>query len=64
MLNSQVSAWAGVNAGVPQASIKDLSDNLASNVKLFAGGASLFSVTHDVDLSARELNDDLRKISN
>ena len=64
MLNSQVSAWAGVNTGVPQASMKYLFDNLSSNMKLFADGTSLFSVTHDVNLSSRELNDDLRKISN
>ena len=74
MLNGQVSAWASLNAGVSQGSIldpllflvyiNDLSDNLSSNVKLFADDASLFSVTHDVNVSARELNDDLRKISN
>ena len=74
MLNGQVSAWASVNAGVPQGSslgptlfhiyINDLSDNLSSNVKLFPDYTSLFSVTHDVKVSARELNDDLRKISN
>ena len=74
MLNGQVSAWASVNAGVPQGSIlgpllfliyiNDLSDNLSSNVKLFANETSLFSVTHDVNISAVELNDDLRKVSN
>ena len=74
VLNGQFSAWASVNAGVPQRSIlgpllfsiyiNDLSDNLSSNVKLFADDTSLFSVTHDVNVSARELNDDLRKISN
>ena len=66
MLNSQVSASAGVNAGVPQGSIlgsllfliyiNDLSDNLSCNVKLFADDTSLFSVTHDVNVSARERN--------
>ena len=74
MLNDQVSAWASLNAGVPQGSIlgpllfliyiNDLSDNLSSNVKLFADDTSLFSVTHDVNVSASELNDDIRKISN
>ena len=74
MLNGQVSAWASVNAGVPQGSIlgpllfliyiNDLFDNLSSSAKLFADDTSLFSVTHDVNVSARELNDDLRKISN
>ena len=66
MLNGQVSAWASVNAGVPQGSIlgplllliyiNDLSDKLSSNVKLFAGDTSLFSIIHDVKVSARELN--------
>ena len=45
-LNGQISAWASVDAGVPQGSILGplllfidfnyLSDNLSSNVKLFA----------------------------
>ena len=39
-------------------------DNLSSNVKLFADDTSLFSASHDVNVSARELNGDLRKISN
>ena len=74
VLNGQVSVWASVNGGVPQWSIvgpllfliyiNDLSDNLSSNVKQFAGDTSLFSVTHDVNVSARELNDDLRKTGN
>ena len=73
MLNGQVSAWASVNAGFPQGSvlgpllfliyINDLPNNVSSNVKLFADDTSLFSVTHDVNVSAREMNDDLRKIS-
>ena len=74
VFNGQVSAWASVNAGVTQGSIlgtllfliyiNNLSDNLSSNIKLFADNTSLFSVTHDVNVSAKELNDDLRKISN
>ena len=74
VLNGEVSAWASVNAGVPQGSIldpllfltyiDDVSNNLSSNFKLFADDTSLFSVAHDVNVSARELNDDLRKISN
>ena len=73
MLDGQVSAWASVNAEVPQGSnvgpllsliyINDLSDNLSSNVKLFADDTSLFSVTHDMNVSARKLNYDLGKIS-
>ena len=43
--------------------INDLSDNLSSNVKLFADDTSLFSVIHDINISAGELNEDLKKIS-
>ena len=73
VLNGQVSTWTSVNAGVPQGYIlcpllfliyiNDLSDNLSSNVKLFADDTSLFSVIHDTNISAGELNEDLKKIS-
>ena len=43
--------------------ISDLSDDLSSNPKLFADDTSLFSVVHDKNISANELNNDLRKIS-
>ena len=66
-----MSTWTSVNAGVPQGSIlgpllfliyiKDLSENLSSNVKLFAEDTSLFSVIHDIDVSAGQLNEDLKK---
>ena len=41
----------------------DLSDNLTSNVKRFTDGRSLFSVVHDVNISAKELNY-LKKVNN
>ena len=43
--------------------INDLSDNLVSNAKLFADDTSLFSVVHDLNTSAKELNDDLKKVN-
>ena len=42
--------------------INDLADDLSSNVKLFADNRSLFSVVHDVNASARELKDGMKKI--
>ena len=73
MLNGQNSLWTNVHAGVPQGSIlgpllfliniNDLLDNLTSNAKLFADDTSLFSVVHDVSTSAKNLNDDLKKVN-
>ena len=72
VLNGQSSGWAAVNAGVPQGSIlgrllfliyiNDLSTGLSSNPRLFADDTSLFSVVHDRNTSANELNNDLLKI--
>ena len=72
ILNGQYSSWAKVEAGVPQGSIlgplllliyiNDLSENLASNPKLFADNTSLFSVVKNVDASNVDLNNDLEKI--
>ena len=73
-LNGQYSEWKDVKAGVPQGSIlgpllfliyiNDLSVNLKSTVKLFADDVSLFSIVQDPNVSAAELNSDLRKINN
>ena len=62
-----------VHDGAPQGSIIDsllfliyineLSDNLLSNLKIFAHNISLFSVFHDVNTSAKELNEDLKKVN-
>ena len=74
VLNGQVSQWTRIGAGLPQGStfgpllfliyINDLSDDLSTNVKLFADDTSLFSVVRDFNTSAAHLNNDLRKISN
>ena len=70
-LNSQVSTWTSVNAGVPQGFmlslllflifIIDLCDNLSSNVKLFVDDTSLLSAIHDISVSAGQPNEDLKK---
>ena len=71
MLNGQSSSWTNVNVGVFQGFIlcpllfliyiNDLSDGLSSNAKLFSDDTSLFSVGHDISVSAIELNSDLKK---
>ena len=43
--------------------INELSDDLASNAKLFADDTSLFSVVENMTKSVNELNNDLTKIS-
>ena len=74
VLNGQTSSWTNVLVGVPQGSIlgplffviyiNDISDDLSSNPKLFADDTYLFLFVHDKNTSAKELNNDLRKISN
>ena len=74
VINGQVSTWKNINAGVPQVSIlgsllfliyiNDLTEGLTTNVKLFAGDTSLFSVVHDTQTSANDLNKDLEIINN
>ena len=44
--------------------INDLSGDLSSKAKLFAGETSLFNVTHDINATANELNNDLKKVGN
>ena len=76
VLDGQNSSWANVHVGVPQGSIpgpllfliyindlNDLSDKLTSNATLFSDDTSLFSVVYNITTSAKELNDDLKKVN-
>ena len=44
--------------------INDLTEGLTTNVKLFADDTSLFSVVHDTQTSANDLNKDLEIMNN
>ena len=73
VLNGQYSRWSSVLTGVPQGSILGpllflicinyLPDNLQSTVKLFADDTSLFSTVYEPNISANQLESDLKKIS-
>ena len=73
LLNGRTSSWSQILAGVPQDSIlgplfcliyiNDLGNNLSSTVKQFADHKFIFSIVHDIDLSSKQLNDDLKKAS-
>ena len=73
VINGALSDWGEIKSGVPQGSvlgpllflvyINDLEEGVKSSVKFFADDTSLFSVVHDSQVSADELNHDLRLIS-
>ena len=71
VLNGQHSSWTHIKAGVLQDSIlgplfflvyiKNLTENVHSNPKLFAEDTSLFLIVTDEALSNSYLNDELKK---
>lgn len=73
VLNGAHSDWGQLNSGVPQCSVlgpllflvyvNDLEDGIKSSIKFFADDTSLFSTVHDPNISAEDLNHDLRLIS-
>ena len=74
VLNGQHSSWTNVEVGLHQGSIlgplffliyiNDLPDGLTASPKLFADDTSLFSVIHNINSTANDLNSDLMKVSN
>ena len=72
VLNGKCSIWGDISAGVPQGSIlgplfflvyiNDLTENLKCNVKLFADDTSLFTVVHNTNAAANDMNHDLELI--
>ena len=73
VINGQNSSWSPVLAGVSQGSIleallfviyiNDLPESLQSIVKLLADGTSLYSTVYVPNISASQLESDLKKIS-
>ena len=73
VLNGTTSNWRGLNAGVPQGSvlgpllfliyINDLTDNISSQMRLFADDSSLFTRVEGVDPTQIKIIEDLQTVS-
>ena len=73
VLNGKTSEWGAIEAGAPQGSIlgplffliyiNDLTDGLKCNAKLFADDTSIFTVVHNPNAAAVDLNHDLSLIN-
>ena len=74
VLNGMESSWESIQSGVPQGSvlgpllfliyINDLTDNISSNMRLFADDSSLFIKVRNIQDTQEQLTDDLDKITN
>ncbi len=73
VLNGQESDWEDLKSGVSQGSvlgpllfliyINELTDNISSNIKLFADDSSLFARVRNILTTHSQLVDDLAKIT-
>ena len=74
VLNGMASSWESIKSGVPQGSvlgpllfliyINDLTDNISSEMRLFADDSSLFIKVRNIEDTQVQLTDDLDKITN
>ena len=72
VLNAQLSSWSGMKLWVPQGSvlspllfwcISTILQKASTNARLFENDVSPFSVVHNINLSAINLNGDLTNIN-
>jgi hypothetical protein len=73
VINGQNSEWLHPNAGIPQGSIlgpllflvfiNDVTDNIESNIHLFADDTSLMEILDDYIASYAKINRDLERLS-